>query len=352
MRFEPAGAPPLLTAELPGIAGRIKQEPADFEVHELPAYTPSGEGEFLYLWIEKQDMGAEYFVRQLARRLEITPAEVGTAGMKDRRAVTRQMVSVPAHVAGRLKNLSGEGLRLLGSDRHGNKLRPGHLLGNRFRILVRDVQPDAITKAAAILDRLRREGVPNFYGPQRFGRRGETVELGLNLLRGGQPRPRSRFLRKLALSAAQSSLFNHYLAHRLADGFLRTVLKGDVMARWPAGGLFVAEDAAAEQVRLESREIVPAGPMFGRKLFPAGDDAAAREQAVLEAAGITTDAFRGYGKLLPGTRRRNLVYVDDLAAAHEPSGLRLTFTLPAGSYATIVLREIMKTPWGAPGEEA
>src|SRR5205807_1906297 len=141
------------------------------------------------------------------------------------------------------------------------------------------------------------------------------------------------FLRKLGLSAAQSLLFNDVLARRLADGLLRAVLDGDVLAKWPAGGLFVARDAAAEQARLDAREVVPAGPMFGRKLFAAAGVAAEREAAVLRDAGLSAEAFAGFGKLLAGTRRHDLVYVDDLAAEEEPDGLRLTFTLPAGSYA-------------------
>src|SRR5436309_8671929 len=104
--------PPLVTATIEALGGRIKTEPEDFEVEEIPAYAPSGEGEFLYLWIEKRDMGAEYFARQVARRLDISPGEVGTAGLKDRRAVTRQMVSVPASAEARLAPLDGDGIRV------------------------------------------------------------------------------------------------------------------------------------------------------------------------------------------------------------------------------------------------
>src|SRR5215475_8755973 len=114
--------PPLLTADLPGIGGRIKSVPEDFEVEEIPAYQPSGNGDFLFLWLEKRDMGAEYFVRQVARRLGIHTAEVGTAGLKDRHAVTRQMVSAPVSVEERLNLLDGDGIRLLSISRHTNKL--------------------------------------------------------------------------------------------------------------------------------------------------------------------------------------------------------------------------------------
>ncbi|HJT78231.1 MAG TPA: tRNA pseudouridine(13) synthase TruD, partial [Gemmataceae bacterium] len=276
MPFAPLEPPPLVTADLPGIGGRIKSVPEDFEVEEIPAYEPSGSGDFLYLWVEKRDMGAEYFARQVAQRLGIPTGEVGTAGMKDRRAVTRQMVSVPARAEEGLGRLEGEGIRVLRVSHHGNKLRPGHLHGNRFRVLVRDADPAAAERLGPLLERLRQEGLPNFYGPQRFGHDGETAALGLALLRGEPPptsasgrRPnlRSPFLRKLALSAAQSALFNHCLARRLADGLLRRVIEGDVMAKWPFGGLFVAADVAREQERFDGRETVHTGPIFGRKTF-------------------------------------------------------------------------------------
>src|SRR5262249_26249933 len=156
--------------------------------------------------------------------------------------------------------------------------KPGHLHGNRFRILVRDVAPEAAERLPPLLDRLRLLGLPNFYGPQRFGHDGETAHLGLALLRnepppvpssGRRPNLRSPFMRKLALSAAQSALFNHYLASRLRDGLLRTVVAGDVMGKWPFGGLFVAEDLPREQARFDARETVHTGPIFGRKTFAA-----------------------------------------------------------------------------------
>ncbi len=352
MTFDPLAPPPLLTADLPGVGGRIKVMPEDFEVEEIPAYPPSGQGDYLYLWIEKRDMGAEYFARQIARRLDVPVGEIGTAGLKDRRAVTRQMVSAPIRAESRLSQLEGDGVRLLSVNRHGNKLKPGHLHGNRFRILIRDVDPSKDESLGRILGRLRTQGMPNFYGPQRFGRDGETVLMGMALLRGepapplpsgGRPNLRSPFLRKLALSAGQAALFNHTLARRAEDDLLRRVLPGDVMMKWPFGGIFVAEDVEREQARFDGRETVTAGPMFGRKMFPSGGEASVREAAVLQDAGLTPEAFRAFGKLLSGTRRHNLIYLDDLNAAHETEGVRLSFTLPAGSYATVLLREVMKS---------
>lgn len=349
--FVPLAAPPLLTADLPGIGGRLKETPEDFEVEEVPAYEPCGTGDFLYLWVEKRDMGAEYFVRQLARRLDLPAGAVGTAGMKDRRAVTRQWVSVPAQCEPRLAQVDGDGIHVLQVSRHGNKLRAGHLRGNRFRITVRGVVPESTTLLASLAKRIERDGFPNFYGAQRMGRDGETVLLGLALLRGQEP-PRSAdgrrpnlknpFLRRLALSAAQSALYNHYLGHRLTDGLFRRVLPGDVMAKWPFGGMFVAEDVGTEQARFDARETVTAGPMFGRKTFRSAGQAAEREAAVLRAAELTVENFAGFGKLLQGTRRHNVIYPEGLTAQLQDDRAQLTFTLPAGCYATVLLREILK----------
>jgi tRNA pseudouridine13 synthase len=121
------------------------------------------------------------------------------------------------------------------------------------------------------------------------------------------------------------------------------VLEGDVMAKWPAGGMFVATDIVAEQARFDARETVSAGPIFGRKTFPAAQEAARREAELLAELGLGAQSFAGFGKLVQGTRRHNLVYVDALAAAQDSTTICLTFTLPAGSYATILLHEVMKT---------
>src|SRR5207237_9369457 len=238
-------------------------------------------------------------------------------------------------------------------SRHGNKLKPGHLRGNRFRIVILDMDllADLAGTVAEVVQRLRDQGVPNFYGPQRFGRNGSTLRIGLAMLRGEPPpvsedgrRPNlfNPFLRKIALSSVQSAVFNLYLSHRLTDGLLHRVLPGDVMAKWPVGGLFVAEDVAAEQARFDRRETVTGGPMFGAKTFAARGEAADREAKVLADHGLSAESFAGFGKLAQGTRRHNLVYVEDLSAAWEPEGLRLAFTLPSGSYATVLLREVMK----------
>jgi tRNA pseudouridine13 synthase len=342
MKFDPRAPLPQVTAGLPGIGGKIKTQIEDFEVEEIPAYPASGTGAHLFLWIEKRDMGAEFFLRQVARRLNISPADVGAAGLKDRRAITRQMISVPDTCSDHLAVLEGDGIRVLKAERHENKLRPGHLHGNRFRILIRDVAADAATQIGPLLEVIRSRGMANFYGEQRFGRDGATLQTGLELLAGNCRRRVSPFVRKLALSAVQSALFNHALAERLRDGLFRKVLEGDVMSKWPVGGMFVAREVNREQERFDAREIVHTGAIFGKKTFAAEGVAAAREEALLAEAGFDRAAFSRFGKLLQGTRRHNLVYVDDLLAVVEPEGIRISFSLPAGSYATVLIGEVTK----------
>ncbi len=332
--------PTLLTAHLPGIGGTLKERLEDFIVEEIPAYEPCGAGEHLYLWIEKRDMGAEYFQRQIAQRLDIPIGEIGTAGMKDRRAVTRQWVSMPVRCESQLAQLEGDGISVLKVAKHGNKLRPGHLRGNRFEIVVRNVT--STESLPAIIEMIQQQGLPNYYGTQRFGRDHETLRIGWAMLHGERVKV-GHFLRKLALSAVQSALFNRYVSQRLEDGLLRQVLLGDVMGKWPGGGMFVTTDAVTEQARFDQREIVHMGPMFGSRMRAAEGEAHQREMKLLEEYQLTLDHFHTGGKLLEGTRRHNLIYVEELQWTAQDSAVTLKFTLPAGSYATVLLAELMKT---------
>ncbi len=371
---------PMLTADLPGIGGVMKSQPEDFVVEEIPAYQPCGDGEHLFLWIEKTNVPADQLGRHLATALGITPRDLGTAGLKDTHAVTRQFVSVPRRVESRLSAIDTEGIRLLNATPHQNKLRTGHLRGNRFQVLVREqtanwraggVSPSVVdgpgliahtpggltpparqeelSATLAIAERLRQTGVPNYYGSQRFGNKNSTLKLGLKLLteaRSGSDveakKPNRRFLHRLALSAAQSWLFNNVLAERLQEGLLDRVLLGDIMQKCESGGLFDVRDLAAEQPRFEARETVLTGPMFGPKMKAALHESAAREQRVLAASGVTLDGFRRFGQLAEGTRRPLLIWPGDLQVRETPDGLLFEFSLPSGAYATVVLREFMK----------
>ncbi len=299
---------PFLTRDLPGIGGGLKHVPEDFTVEEIPAYQPSGSGEHLFLWVEKRDVSAEYLTKHLADCLQIPRSEIGMAGLKDRRAITRQFVSVPAHREFLLEKIPTDEIRILSATRHGHKLKTAHLKGNRFSILLRDVAENAPEIARQIAARLSKTGFPNYFGDQRFGQQGETLELGLALIREERnkrdiPKSRRRFLMRLALSAVQSDLFNQALADRLNEELIERVLLGDVMQVTASGGVFVVEDQPTEQQRFLAGEIAVTGPLFGPKMREPGPEVALRETAVLERANLSRDDFRKFAKLTPGARR-------------------------------------------------
>jgi len=346
---------PLLTHDLPGTGGLAKVAPEDFLVDELPAYLPGGTGDHLYLRIEKRGLSTADAVRSVARAFGVSEREVGCAGQKDRQALTVQWFSVLTKQDG--ADLADERLRVLETGRHGNKLRLGHLRGNRFTVVLRGVGPEAAARAEAILERLSREGLPNFYGTQRFGRHGDNAALGAALLGLGDHRElgrarRERFLRKLALSALQSELFNRCLAARMADGLLDTALPGDVLRKRASGGHFTCESPETDTPRVRSGELDVTGPMPGPKERPAAkDEALAREERVLAEAGLTREAFAKGGADAEGARRPYRVVVESPSVRALPDdALELSFALPSGSYATRVLAEVARGELSLPGE--
>lgn len=339
---------PFFTAELPGIGGHLKVQPEDFVVEEIPAYEPSGAGEHLYLWIEKRDLPHDLLLRRLSKTLDVSPNDIGTAGIKDRRAVTRQYVSVPNRCAAQVDQLQSDEVRVLRTVLHGNKLRTGHLRGNRFEIVVRDVVDGAPARAAAIADVLRNSGFPNFYGEQRFGHDGQTLQLGLDLLNGNKtprdiPFQKRKFLLRLALSAVQSDLFNQALVTRMQDRLLHTVFAGDVMEVIESGGKFVVDDVAREQARLQAGELAVTGPMFGVKMLTPHGVPAERESRLLNESGLKPADFAQYAQLLSGARRAYMVRANGLTLTPIDGGIRFEFSLPTGTYATTLLNEFMKT---------
>ncbi|MCI0571611.1 MAG: tRNA pseudouridine(13) synthase TruD [Myxococcaceae bacterium] len=333
---------PYLTAGVPGAGGLFKATPEDFEVEELPAYVPSGTGEHLFLWVEKRGRDTPEVVRALAAQLEVPEQEVGVAGLKDRQAVTRQYLSVPARAEPRVPAVSLDGVRVLSAVRHGNKLRTGHLKGNRFRLRLHGVRDVGAAREALAL--LERSGLPNYFGAQRFGRAGDNAAKGRLLLKGERlPKAPTRFERRLFLSAFQSLLFNRALAQRLREGTFTRALMGDVLRKEDTGGLFVCEAPEREQPRVDRFEVSPAGPLFGPKMLEAAGAVAEAEAALLAAEGVVpSDFLRGRGET-EGARRPYRVRVAELAVEEESPGVvRLGFALPAGSYATELLREVIK----------
>jgi len=307
-------------------------------VEEIPAYAPAGEGDFDYLWIEKVDVSGPHLIREVARRLEVSPRDIGMAGIKDRRAITRQWISVPAGNP-RLPDVDGPvgthgHIRVLDTKRHGNKLRTGHLRGNRFSICVRGRDPQDDASLAHRLATMQSEGVPNTFGPQRFSR-GTTLQLGRELLKGR--RLRDRKLRSLAVSAVQSFLFNHWLSLRLDDGLLDTVLPGDILRKRETGGMFISDDAATDSDRLRASEIILTGPMPGHKYMHAQGASRDRDEALLAAAGLREVDFKAVARLGRGTRRNAIVFPDNTRTRRDEQGLWVEFDLPTGSYAMVLM---------------
>jgi len=335
----------LFCHDLPGVGGVLKSVPEDFEVEEIPAYEACGEGEHLFLWIEKRGLSSEQMLQSVAGSLGIQVRDIGIAGNKDKNAVTRQFISVPVKVRDCLDRVKNDQIRILSAVAHTNKLSTGHNHGNRFRIRIRDLSALDAGLIQVIVRRIAEVGIPNFYGLQRFGVEGDTAEIGFRILKGDdqqlpkQWRVKSR--RKFAISAAQSFLFNRYLLQRILDRGIATLMSGEVVFK-TGGGIFRVEDLEAEQKRFEAGEIVPAGPIFGHKTYAAAAEALALEDRVLSAAGISRELFQEQGKLMPGSRRALYLRPEGLQWELAGSDLLLQFALPSGSYATVLLAAFMK----------
>ncbi|MBM4343689.1 MAG: tRNA pseudouridine(13) synthase TruD [Deltaproteobacteria bacterium] len=345
---------PRWTADLQGCGGTMRMEIDDFEVEELPAYLPSGQGDHLFLWIEKRDMAAETLRKVIARSLGVSPGDIGMAGLKDRRAITRQWVSVPRKAESALARLDDRRITVLDAVAHKNKLRTGHLRGNRFRVRLRGTQADAEALVGAKVARIADRGVPNFYGSQRMGHGGATLAAGWALAHGAQGFVRVRLpdgtdhgldlgdraLRRLAASALQAEVFNRTLAARMAAGTFDRLIDGDICEKTDSGGQFTTDAPDRDQARLDAGAIAVTGPMWGPRMALAQRGAGDLEASVLSGCGLCLDDFAALGHLAEGTRRPLSVRVGDLQFYRDDLGLVLTFDLPAGAYATGVVGEI------------
>ena len=336
--------PPLATGALPGIGGRTRTTPEDFRVTEIPAYPPDGqEGRHVFVRMRKRGWNTESAAGTLARHLGIARFEIGLAGLKDRDAVTEQWLSVPWSAYAKLDTFEHPDIELFEAIPHGQKLRRGHLRGNEFDLVVRNLAvpvTEALDRGRAKLDALGKGGgLWNLYGIQRFGHDGKNLTRGFDLIESGRPRAKDH----LFVSAAQSGLFNLYVLERAAGAGLQTVVPGDLLQKTDTGGLFESHDPVLDQPRLDRGELVLTGPIFGSKTKepPYGTASWDLETRILERGGITRDDLWKLGKRAPGSRRA--VCVDVSRVAIEPEGddaLRLRFTLPAGSYATQLLAEL------------
>lgn len=404
-----------LTHELPGTGGYIKERPEDFLVDELPLYQPAGEGEHIYMLVEKRGMSTFDMLREIGRHFGVPRSAVSYAGLKDKHAITRQVVSV--HVPGKRPEdfpmMRHDRIAVLWTDLHTNKLRPGHLAGNRFSIRIRGINPTDVLAAKRVLDVVEREGVPNRFGEQRFGHLENNHLIGraiiqmrhedaLDLLLGpceahphAQPESRIAYrhgdydtaidympghlktevyaLRRLRkrtvpskivngldhttaryyISAAQSAVFNSVLDRRLIDGTWNRVVEGDLAMLENRAVFAVDAEIAADpgtSERNERGEIAPSGPMFGPKMTDAGGAIRDLEHRALADFGMSAADFAAYDAKHPGmvsgSRRPMRVPLGspEIEGGMDEHGpfVRLAFDLPRGSFATTVIREVIK----------
>jgi tRNA pseudouridine13 synthase len=378
---------PYLTRDFPGIGGTIKNRPEDFFVQEIPIYEPSGEGEHVYAEIQKINLSTFEAINRIADAMGMQSREIGYAGLKDARAITRQIISIPGTTEAAVMGLKLPDLTVLWAARHGNKMRLGHLKANRFAIKIRDVQPTDVIKLRPVLAQLQRRGMPNYFGEQRFGRRGDNDKLGAAYIRGdhkavlsqllGTPNPevddretaraRAAFdahdldkamqlfprkhgmerrvlhrlikthrpssavwtinenLRRLWVSALQSRVFNQIVAKRIDS--IDRLMDGDFAYKHENGACFLVQDAAAEQPRCDAFEISPTGPLIGYRVsLPEGEPLRIEQEAFAEYALAPAD-FRKSGSLrVKGERRPLRVQPTDvdLAAGVDEHGSHIT----------------------------
>ena len=335
----------------PAGSGRLRVEPEDFVVRELPVCEPDGAGEHVWLYVRKRNANTEWVARQLARYAGVTPRDVSFAGLKDRRAVTEQWYSVqlPGKADPDWKAARIEGVEIVRAARHSRKLKRGALRGNAFAIRMRAVDADAAAVEARI-QAMATRGIPNYFGDQRFGRDGGNLAAATAMLRGEGLRP-DRHLRSLYLSTVRSFLFNQVLAARVKDGSWERAMPGDALQLDGRRAWFVAgADDADVTARAQVMDVHPTGPLWGRgPLATAAAACRLEEECLAPYAELRTGLERAG---LEQDRRALRVRVQDLECQRDGDDLLLHFSLPAGSYATAVLRELLSGDSAAAEEAA
>ncbi len=344
------------------------KEPEDFIVEELPLYEPSRTGTHTYFAIRKRNLSTIEAINRIARELQVHTRDIGYAGLKDKNAITTQVLSVEGVTPEQVLRIKQPNIEVLWAERHAHKLRVGHLRGNRFELTLRDMPHDRLTQIKTSIDRLATEGVPNRFGVQRFGNKNDSHRIGKALVKEdwealkryiltSDDGPQQKFdrkpletlvnaiphrLRRLYLSAYQAHLFNRILEKRTPH--LGKLIDGDIAVKHSNGAPFLVENPTIEQPRADAFEISPSGPIFGYKMRMPSGDARELEISVLADDGVRLEKFRKVaGIRLPGTRRplRMPIQLHDVSTVGNHAGIRLSFTLPAGGYATVVLEELL-----------
>ena len=373
--------PALPDAADPPLGGVVRTKAEDFVVHELPMYEPDDAGEHLYLRLRKIECSHDDLIGLVAKTYRVPRRAIGFAGMKDTRAVTEQTVSVHLPGGGDVRPIQDDRVHLVWAARHGNKLRRGHLAGNRFVIRIREVNPLHAPAVWRSLQAMETHGVPNVYGPQRFGRNVDNHLLGRAWLTGAFDEVAERLtaegrrgriesavrtalnggataeaalaavparIRRLWTDALQSALFNGVLTARLQDGSWNTLLEDDLAHSFRTRRTFVVSDSDLQdqqtQERVSAHELSATGPLWGGSMRSPGTSIAERERAICD--GIDATAVERLLEEGSAGARRPLAV--PLANTMVESGMdengpyvQVAFELPPGAYATTVLHAIM-----------
>lgn len=329
----------------PVLNGRLRGRPEDFVVEEQLGYVASGDGEHVFLTISKRGRNTQEVARAIAKLAGVLQVAVGYAGLKDRHALTTQhfTVQLPGREAPDWSALEDGTLQVLGAERHHRKIRRGTLQGNRFIIRVDQVEGDREI-AEQRLRLIDEQGVPNYFGSQRFGREGGNLVRVVEMFAGRGRKP-GREQRGLLLSAARGQLFNRVLQARVENASWNQALDGDVMALSGSQRQFMFDpDDATIAPRLAELDIHPTGPLCGRlsRALETQSQAGRLEERALAEYVDWIDGLRRFG--LDADRRALRLAVTDLDWRWEGDVLELRFGLVSGAYATAVLREIVREP--------
>lgn len=322
----------------PACQAKLRSQAEDFIVDEQLNFSPSGSGEHLLLHIEKRGQNTQFVAKQLAALTGLRVRDISYAGLKDRHAVTRQWFCFKWPIKQELawQDWQLEGCTILNVQRHYRKLRLGALKANQFQIRLRD-----LTDSAGLLQRAEqvKAGVPNYYGEQRFGIGGGNLQLAQQLFAGSSITDRK--LRGLALSAARSYVFNQQVTARIANGHFSTVLDGDVLQLDGSGSVFrVAAADAVLQQRLDAADVHPTAVLPGIGEPMVSGAAAGLEQQVLAGHAQLVQGLIDYR--LRSERRAIRLMPQHLSIQLQQQDATISFALPAGCFATSVLRELVQ----------
>ncbi len=320
------------------LSGIIRSKASDFQVDEISAFNPSGTGEHVFLQIEKTGENTDWVAGLLAKIAGVQKRDVSFAGMKDRHAITTQWFSVylPGKEAPDFQSQLPESIKILQQTLHNKKLRKGALKGNRFSLIIRELDDD-IELGKTLCEKIKVNGVPNYYGEQRFGRDLYNIASAKNWFSSGF-KIKSRHKRSIFLSAARSWIFNHILSQRVEQNTWDQAQAGDVFMLNGTKSCFVNDGDPTLTERTRQQDIHPTGALWGKgQLLTIGEIAALEQQTAEELEDLANGLIK-YG--LKQERRSLRLPVSEFEYEFTEGEMKLSFSLPAGSFATVVLREL------------